>query len=394
MRFRRKSGGNSRTLLLGLLGGLLAFAVLNNEVRAQGDIFTVRGVAVDVTAETAAAARQAAIADGHQRAFQRLMKRLVPEVQQAKVPVLEPGLVEFYVLDFSVNNERTSAVRYLADLTFRFNAEEVRGLLRSNAVEFAEARSKPLLVLALFAGEDQEPDLWLEPNPWRDVWAQRSLDGGLVPLRVPLGDLSDIAMIDTSRALAGDAASLTAIADSYGAGSVLVSQATVSGDPLVGLGQISLVSTRYENGRALLTTRESLVQLPEEGEADFLARAAGLVDGAIQEAWKGENTLQFSNQRSIVVYVPLGGLDDLMEVRQRIGRVASIQKSNVTSLSRNQAELVLSFVGNEQRLTRALAQRDLFLSLREDSNWELTLPGRAGPGGETNPRGLLPVEPQ
>lgn len=391
MRFRRTSGAFAMTLTLGLLAGVLALAAVAETASAQGDVFTVRAVAVDETAETAAAARQAAIAAGHQRAFERLIDRLVPEEQTAKVPVLEPGLVEFYVLDFSVNNERTSAVRYLAELTFRFNADEVRAFLRNSGVEFAEALSKPLLILALYAAEGEAPSLWLEPNPWREAWGLRPTDAGLVPLSVPLGDLRDLATIDAPRALGGDSESLSAIADVYGAGAVLVSQATASGDFLASQGQLALVSTRYEMGQDVVTTRDNVVQIPDESEQDFFARAAGLVDVEVQEDWKRENILQFSNKRSIVVFVPIDGLADWLEVRQRIERIASIQKSSVTSISRNQAEMELSFVGNEQRLTRALAQRDLFLSLREDSNWELTLLEKAG--GPVEPAPDAPVLP-
>ena len=376
MRFRRGIGAVFTAGMLGLLVGLwLPFG--NAPAHAQSDIFTVRAVPVDETAETAAAARQAAISAGQQLAFDRLLARLVPLDQITQVPVLGPGLLEFYVLDFSVANERTSPVRYLADLTFRFNAAEVRTLLRNSGVGFAETRSKPLLVLPVFTGEGEAPRLWLDPNPWRAAWSQRLAEDGLVPLQVPLGDLRDVAAIDASRAQAGDFASLSAIGEAYGAGEVLVSEAALSGDTLAGSARLAIVSNRYEMGQLRTTQRDEVVQALEEEEADFFARAAQAVDSAIQEAWKQQNLLQFSNQRSIAVFVPLGGLSDWLEVRRRIDGVASIQSLGVTSLSRRVVEMEITFVGDEQRLTRALAQRDLFLSLREDSNWELTLAGRA-----------------
>ena len=83
---------------------------------------------------------------------------------------------------------------------------------------------------------------------------------------------------------------------------------------------------------------------------------------------------------------------DWLEVSRRLQRIAAIQKSSVTTLSRKQAELELTFVGDEQRLTRALAQRDLFLSLREDSNWELTFTGAAA--GRGSPPSAVPAAPQ
>ncbi|NIA70280.1 DUF2066 domain-containing protein [Pelagibius litoralis] len=374
--------------------GMLVFAGMIGPAKAQGDIFTVRAVPVDKTAETAAAARQAAITAGHRLAFERLVDRLVPAAQKGKVPVLGPGLLEFYVLDFSVENERTSAVRYLAELTFRFNPEEVRALLRSSAVGFAEARSKPLLVLPVFEADGQVPRLWLEPNPWRAAWSQRPVNGGLVPLQVPLGDLTDVAAIDAPGALAGDTAGLSAIGNAYGAGAVMVTQATLSGDPLTGGAKLAIVSSRYEQGRRVATTRESIAQQADETERALFARAARLVDAAVQETWKQQNVLQFGNRRAIAVFVPLRGLSDWLEVRKRIDGIASIQEIGVTTLSRREAEVQITFVGDEQRLTRALAQRDLFLSLRDDSNWELTLPGAAGGVTEGAPRGgVAPLTP-
>src|SRR3546814_1076756 len=97
--------------------------------------------------------------------------------------------------------------------------------------------------------------------------------------------------------------------------------------------------------------------LPYDG---FLERAAARVDSAVQEVWKEQYLLQFGNQRSILVFVPLGGLDDWLTVRRRLEGVPAIQQANLTTLSRREAQLEIDFVGDEQRLTRPLAQRDLF----------------------------------
>ena len=64
---------------------------------------------------------------------------------------------------------------------------------------------------------------------------------------------------------------------------------------------------------------------------------------------------------------------DWLNVRRRLHGVAAIQQSDLSTLTRAEAQLEITFVGDEQRLTRALEQRDLYLSLRPDSNWELGL---------------------
>jgi len=109
MWFRRLSGALTLAFALLAGSGMLAGTAL---AQAQGaDIFTVRDVPVDETAATAADARQAALAVGQRRAFRRLMERLVPEDQQERIPAVDSTALQYYVQDFSVNNERTSTVR-------------------------------------------------------------------------------------------------------------------------------------------------------------------------------------------------------------------------------------------------------------------------------------------
>ena len=376
MWFRRVCGALTMAFALLIAGGAGDGSA---QAQGNGDIFTVRDVAVDETAATAAAARQTAIAVGQRRAFRRLMDRLVPEAQREQVPQVDSVALQYYVLDFSVNDERTSTVRYLADLTFRFNGDEVRKLLRNAGVGFAETRSRPVVVLPVFSDGAAPPALWLAANPWRDVWAVKPGDNGLVPLTVPIGDLDDLAAIDAPRALAGDPEALKAIAERYGADDVLVTEASLSGDPQTGSGVLAVTTRRYHDGAANVTLRDKLVQVTGEPFDGFLRRAADRIDNAVQETWKQQYVLQFGNQRSILVYVPLGGLDDWLAVRKRLAGVAAIQQTGLTTLSRKEAQLEITFVGDEQRLSRALAQRELFLALRPDSNWELTLTERPAP---------------
>jgi len=329
MRFRRLSGALTLALALLAGGGILAGAAL---AQGSADIFTVRDVPVDETAATAADARQAALAVGQRRAFRRLMERLVPEDQQDRVPSVESSTLQYYVQDFSVNNERTSTVRYLADLTFRFNGDEVRSFLRNAGVGFAETRSKPVVVLPVFSGPGTDSALWLADNPWRDVWALKPGDDGLVPLIVPIGDLDDLAAIDAPRALNGDPESLKAIAERYGADDVLVTAASLAGDPQDGSAVLEVVTRRYHDGAASVTLRDKLIQVSGEPYDGFLKRGADRIDDAVQEAWKQQYVLQFGNQRSILVYVPLTGLDDWLKVRKRLDGVAAIQQAHTAGL--------------------------------------------------------------
>ncbi len=368
MWFRRLSG----VLLLALLVAGLGPGLARAQARVDFNVFTVRGIEVDVTAETAAAAREAALAEGHVMAMQKLLARLLPREELARITPLNAEQAVGFVKDFEVATERTSDVRYLASLIFRFKPDAVRGLLRNDGLVHAETRSKPVLVLPVF-GAVGEARLWEETNPWWKVWAQRQPEDWLVPLTVPLGDLGDISAIDADQALEGDMERLSAIAARYGAQDVLITQAVLLGDPTLGEAVLQVGTSRL-GAQMHQTIIENYQQLPSETAEALLARVAEAVDTEIQESWKQRNLLRpGSTRRKISVTVPIEGLDDWLKVKKRLKTVAAVQRSELSSISRSRTELVITFVGDEQQLVLGMSQSDLVLSLNAVIGWELKL---------------------
>jgi Uncharacterized protein conserved in bacteria (DUF2066) len=371
-------------LFVGLAFFGLGAALAPGNGNARVDVFTVSDVEVDITADTAAAAREAAHAEGHVLAMQRLLARLLPREELARMRPLELTEILEYVRDFEVDDERTSDVRYLARLTFRFKSDAVRNLLRSEGLLFAETQSKPVLVLAVY-GPAGEALLWEDGNPWARAWALRQRGEGLVPLQVPLGDLGDVASVDANQALSGDRERLATLATRYGTEDVLVTQAVLSGDAESGLATLQVGSSRIGT-QQLQTMLASYTQKLGETLEELLTRAANAVDADVQEAWKQRNLLRPGSERRIVVSVPIAGLADWLEVKRRLGGVAAVQKSEVTLISRTRTEVDLTFVGDEQQLVLALAQRDLSLTLNPVSGWQIRLSeARAAASAPTTP---------
>ncbi|WP_282609652.1 DUF2066 domain-containing protein [Pelagibius sp. Alg239-R121] len=334
---------------------------------------------MDATAAAAATARDAALAKGYLDAYARLIGRLVPKEEQARAPQLTSGQIANYTVDFSVARERTSSVRYLADITYRFRPEEVRRLLRNNGIGFAETRSKPVVVLPLQDAGGTEI-LWEDGNTWRDIWSIRTGSGGLVPLIVPLGDLSDISSISADEAVNGDAERLSALAERYGAGSVLVSRAALLGDAEVGTAELGLSMTRFDsNGSPQPFGAETYRQQTGELLEDFLMRAADTVEASIQERWKGSNVLRYGVESTIQVKVPVTGLGDWVEIQKRLREIPAVVGSNVQAISKQLVDLSITYVGDEKQLTIALRQNDLTLLMNEILVWELRLSGSEGP---------------
>lgn len=353
---------------------------------AVADVFTVLDVRVDTTAKTAAAARKIALADGHRQAFARLLARLVPNHMQDRVPRTSAADLAEMIRDFGIDEEKTSPVRYLATLRVRFKRSAVRGLLRHAEVPFAETPSKPVLVLPVYRRAGALL-LWDRSNGWRQAWAALPPGDGLVPMILPEGVLADINDIGPEQALRAETARLEAIARRHGAADILLASARLRAGGSAAATVLQVDVSRFGPVGEARTVVRSFMAGDGETETALLERAALAVRTEVEELWKRDNLLRFGDTRELTAVTRLSGLADWVEVRRRLSQVAFVQSSDLLGLSRIEATVRLSFIGDEKQLVLALAQRDLSLT-RGAVTWilhlEQTAPGVPGaPGGKT-----------
>ncbi len=333
--------------------------VAGQSAASSDEVYTVVGVAVDVTAETAAAAREQALADGQAAALDRLFRRLTRRVDHERLPVVDDRRATFMVRDFEISGEKTSAVRYLAEITYRFKPAEVRRELRSAGISFTETASQPVLVLPVLR-RAASLNLWDEPNPWRDAWTSLPPRAdGLVPILVPFGDLSDIADISAEQAANGSVEDVQAIAVRYGARDALVAIASLT-PTLTGREAIDVAVTRVGTTTQDPVLLDFSVQTGETLTALFV-RAAEETAAAVEDAWVDANLLRFGEEQVMTVSVALAELADWVDVRSRLARVPVISAFQLKSMRRNAALVELAFIGDEDQLSDSLAQRDLAL---------------------------------
>jgi Uncharacterized protein conserved in bacteria (DUF2066) len=357
---------------------LLSMAPLPGRA-ADDDGFTVAGVHVDVTANDAITARDQALAQGQQQAFDILMSRIA----SGRAPHVGADQLTDLVSGFEVANERRSGVRYVADYTFHFKPNAVRKLLEGASVPVVETPSRPVLVLPVLKRGDRAV-LWDDPNPWRAAWT--GSDGGAMPIIVPLGDLDDVNAIDARAALRGDPAAIKAISDRYRNADVVVAQATPRSAP----DRIDISATRYGAGESGTpqTMVVSTAAKPGEGESDLMARAAGDVIAQLKSTWKSANALDPNRGGTLTAHVMARGLADWVAVRDRLRAVPAIKSSELVSFSRDQLQVAIRYIGDVSQLRDALRQRDLDLT-GSDPDWTLerhaAAPAPPGPSGAATP---------
>lgn len=371
---------------------LLLLGSVAGEAMAQSDadrLFEVRGVAVDVQAATAAEAQAQAIVEGRRAAWTRLVERLVPAGQKSLLgPISDDELVGLTV-GYEVARERTSDVRYLGSLNFRFNPAAVRQHFGAYGVGYAEVASRPVLILPLY-NDGRKPLLWEEESPWLGAWLDQGFGDGLVPIVVPYGDLADIRDITAVQAVLVDREAIKTIAARYGA-----EQAVVANARTVGTGtdaQAVELNLTYvggiADGQSLIRT---VVPDPANPQGDLLSVAARAAASEIQEAWKSENLISPGLETRVTVLVPVSSFDYWLDVREGLSQISSISRRELLRISRSEALLDIWVNGDADQLALALKQKNFILTEGPDS-WLLYKDGTELP--ERYRPAVMPTEAQ
>ncbi|MBF0093568.1 MAG: DUF2066 domain-containing protein [Alphaproteobacteria bacterium] len=333
----------------------VVLAALPVSVRASDDGFTVSGVAVDVTAASAAEANATAMIQGQMTAARQLLERLTPESEHGSLPALDQKTVVNLVRYVTVDEEKRSAVRYIAKLTVHFNPPAVRTFIAGKKLTLIEPSAMPVLVIPVFqVSPETPPSLWEDANPWRQAWARRAGAGSLVPVELPMGDLADMSTLTAQQAAAADVAALTAMAQRQGVNDVIVVHAVVA--PVVPLTlDVRIVRPSRPNeaeiSRFVAEAGETLPAL--------LDKAAESVVVWLEESWKRGDTapkLGLASGKQLTAMAPLSSLDDWLALRRALSRTRLVKRVDVQALKRDMAQIVITS-DDETALAAALGER-------------------------------------
>lgn len=336
------------------------------------DRYQVEGVEVDVTAASAAAAREQAVREGERKAFRKLLDRLTRDADA--VPTLDDAELTALIADFSVREEKASAVRYVATLDYRFDAVAVQELLQLYGIAYVDAVAAPVVIVPVLRTAGRSV-LWDDPNPWRDAWYRQAAGSADVPLIVPDGDLEDIAAIGTEQAVDGDAAALVAIARRSGAEDALVTVAEVAPAAAGAPATAAVSSTRYTGGRPLDQYSVTVKGEPGEPVEAVLARAAAAVGARLQDRQPGETVVDSGRSGVVTAVIPVTGLPDWLSIRTRLERIPMIRDMDVVLLTRREVRLNLHYLGTIEQLADAL--RQTALELVQDGDMWIVRPAPA-----------------
>ncbi len=333
--------------------------------RSPAQVFVISGVAVDASAQSAAAARPIALQDGQRRAFSQLLRRLTLPEDHSRLPQPSENLLNDTIAGFEIDEERTSATRYLGRITVRFRPDAVRAVLQAQKLSYAEVLSRPLLLLPVWQTAEGAR-LWEADNPWREALRRRTESDGLVPLLLAeASSAPDAAPLDR---LLNDPGRMQSLAQARQAGSALLVAASLSGQD--GGARVEVLPFYPPSD----TSPDHILPFIVNGATpdEALATAATELARRIESRWKRATRLDLDRPGQISAAAGFTSLADWIKLRDRLAEVPAIRRSEILRLSHRDAQILLDFYGEPAQLAIALAQKEIDLRQREGF-WELAL---------------------
>ncbi len=346
-----------RQFLSACLVLLLGLTVAVPLAGAADDPFTVSGIKVDATAASAIVAQTRAIESGRDRAWQTLYRRLARQEDWARQPALDPTTLQRLIRSYQVHDARSSTTRFVASMTYVFNANAVRRLLQQADVAYSDATAKPVLVIPLGPG-------WSAQTPWAKAWTDPRFARGAVPFVLPPDDAIDAPMLAAIRF------DRTAWQDVEPMASRLHASETFLALVIPQRKQMIVKIRRLGAGNSPSIPDAVVAVPPGTPAAKSFASVADATANAIEEFLKSRTAVDFGRHAKVVATLHVDSLTEWGDVLQRLGSVPTVTDVNVLAMDIGEARVEIAYAGSADQLNQQLSRQGLSLA-NEGGQWWL-----------------------
>lgn len=331
---------------------------------ALGQAYSVRGIEIDATADTAFDAQRQALSSGQVRAAEQLVRRLTLAEDRMEIdaPPMTAEIAAELIAGLQISDEQRSSTRYRGVLTVEFDRRAVSDYLSGLGLAYVESQAAPVLVVPVIESENG-PRIW--SGPWYRAWRNGGFETALTPFvgvgsrTTEDGALLGRDMITVSQAMDLDHDALAALARAYDVQSVAVILARQGGESVRAAGAI----IEFTEGESL---REDLPSVAARGGFDV---AAERIVARREEAWKRAAVVRGGEEAELELTLLFNSIGEWRGLQRAVAGASLIQDARLDALSRSGAAMTVSHRGTRDQVSAELAARGARLEEDADLGW-------------------------
>ncbi|MBV9990249.1 MAG: hypothetical protein JOZ72_03070 [Alphaproteobacteria bacterium] len=320
------------------------------------DPYSVGGIHVDASAQSASQAQLSAMAQGRPKAWAILFKRVAKPQDQGKLPQLDDAMLQRIIKTFTVKNEKRSTTRYVADVTYTFSPEGVARVMQSGGLALGLVQPKHILLVPF------SPN-YSSGSMWTAAFSGSRYANAAVPFSLPTGaDQAALGALGFESANWIDVEGAAARAHASEAALVMVQQKD---------GHLTVTIKRIGAGQ--LPAKTSLdVPLQPGGAAGTYSIASDAAVKGIEDMWKTGGT--FAAKGSLTADLRIASLAQWGAMQQQMMTVPNVTGITVLAMDIGQARVQVAYLGNTDQLREALSGQGISLA-KAGGEWTLSNAG-------------------
>lgn len=157
-------------------------------------------VRVDITAKTVTEAKQKAMSKAVRDGIGEIVLRISTNKSVQEINKLTDNQLEHFITGIMVLMEKTSDVRYIADLRVSVDEDILKAYLQENDLPLVYAEERNILVIPVMEDKDGNLDLWSDENIWKKTFLEYgNIHKGRMSIAVIDKNLGNISMVKVNR---------------------------------------------------------------------------------------------------------------------------------------------------------------------------------------------------
>ena len=271
---------------------------------AQAQLYRVDAVPVEAERSSALEAKEAALSSGQLTAFKKLIERLSPETPAQLAEMTEEDVLP-YVLGVSIEDEKTTATKYMGHIAVEFNPTSVKEFLDAQRVVYLKTQPPTLLVIPEFVVDGKRQTLE-DTNPLYQALKERPNFGSFYQAVVPNGTAEELALIQQ------DSSAATELLDAYDKDKLMILRLEFENNdmwgirssfvPAVGMqSQVVYKRFRFKSGDPKIAASQMAESVFKE----------------MERRWRVEQTSHLEDKKTMYLRVHVGSLSEWLALKKK-----------------------------------------------------------------------------
>lgn len=296
-------------------------------------------VSVDITAANVAEAKKLAMIKAVRDGLNNVVLSISTQTSVDELNKLNDNQIQHFISEVMVLMEKSSDVRYIADLRVSVNEDVLRAYLAENNLPLVVGEEQNVLVVPLLEKEDGVLDLWSAENNWREAFLNRkNLKKGNLSISPIQKNLGNISVVETNRIFDMNENEYSEMASFNNVEDIYVLKYSLKD------GKVYVKS--FPKGEL------SEILIEETPMVEMVDKVLPFFKDTKKVSYKEESNVVTEEYFSVVYNYPK--LSKWMELKQLLENIPQVQDVKVVSMAKGKVHFNFKYVGIVEKLQTTL----------------------------------------